>query len=70
MPLTFPTQAEQAEAEFRNATKAISLATIAKRMGASLERKFPSTRIYTFDDDTQLHASGTGAGLKIETHLP
>ena len=43
MALTFPTQAEQALAEFQEAKKTVSLATIAKRRGASVEKSFKGT---------------------------
>lgn len=69
MPLTFPTQAEQALEEFNSATKTISLATIAKRMGAVIEKSWEGT-VYTFDDDTALIVKGTGANHKVETLLP
>lgn len=67
--LSFPTMAEQAIAEFESATKTVSLATICKRLGASVEKKYPTTT-YTFDDDTSVTVQGTGANHRYETHLP
>ena len=69
MPLTFPTMAEQAVAEFRNATRTASLARIARRRGAEVERKWDHT-LYTFDDDTSIEVRGRGRAYKIETFLP
>ena len=71
--LTFPTQAEQCAQAFREATKSISLSTIARRMGAQRADKTgwaPRVRVFVFDDDTTLEASGTGASLRIETFYP
>lgn len=71
MTLTFPTMAEQALAEFRSSTKTTSIATIAKRMGATVEKEaWTGKRIYHFDDDTTLEAKGAGRGLQAETFLP
>jgi len=67
--LTFPTLAEQAVAEFHNATHTVSLATIAKRMGAMKYFEYPTTT-YVFDDDTSIEVSGRGPNHKIETFLP
>jgi len=71
MTLQFPTMAEQALAEFNASTKTVSIATIAKRMGATVEKDhWTGKRHYHFDDDTTLVASGAGKALKVETFLP
>ncbi len=70
MTLTFPTQAEQALAEFRSATKTVSLSTIAKRRGADREHEWPNTIIWTFDDDTSLVVTGRGQAHKVEVMEP
>lgn len=69
MPLTFPTMAEQARDEFRNSKVTMSIPTIAKRMGATVEKDYPVTR-YIFDDDTTLEVTGAGRAHKMETFLP
>lgn len=69
MALTFPTLAEQAADEFRNATETISVVTIAKRMGAASEND-RNVRRYIFPDDTSLEVIGRGKTHKIETFLP
>ncbi len=69
MPLTFPTMAEKALRKFRHATKTISVAVIAKRMLADVERQRGRT-VYTFDDDTRLVVTGRGRSHSIETELP
>ena len=69
MALTFPTQAELALAEFQEAKKTVSLATIAKRRGASVEKSFKGTEYY-FDDDTTLLVTGAGRAHKVEVFLP
>lgn len=69
MPLTFPTMAEQCEAAFRNAARTVSIATIARRMGAERNRVYPVTW-YTFDDDTTLEVIGVGRAHKVTTYLP
>lgn len=66
MPLTFPTMAEQAAAEFNNSKVTVSIATIAKRMGAAVENE-PPIRRYTFDDKSILEAVGRGRSHKIKT---
>ena len=43
MPLTFPTLAEQCLASFRNSTKTISLATIARDMRAEVRKGWDVT---------------------------
>lgn len=72
MTLQFPTLAEQALDQFRKATKTVALATIAKKMGADVERGGPtgSTLTYTFDDDTSIVVEGRGRNCKIRTELP
>ena len=67
--LTFPTQAEQALAEFQSSRKTISLATIAKKRGAFVEKTWGETT-YVFDDDTSLVVTGRGANHKVEARLP
>lgn len=69
MPLTFPTLAEQALAEFRSATKTISLATICKRRGAEKFFQYPVT-IWTFEDDTSVEVYGSGKAHKAVARLP
>lgn len=69
MTLTFPTMAERAVARFRDSTKTISVSVIATEMGA--EKKYRgTTRVFTFDDDSVLEATGTGGSLRLETFLP
>lgn len=68
--LTFPTIAEQVVAEFHSATKTTSIATLAKKRGADVEKSFDAGTTYRFDDDTSITLKGTGANHKIETHLP
>lgn len=70
--LTFPTLAEQCLAEFNQSKKSLSISTIASLMGAQRidEGFYPRQRVFYFDDDSSLVASGTGANLRIETHLP
>lgn len=70
MPLTFPTMAEKALAEFRAAARTVSLATIAKQHGADVERSWPCEIVYTFDDDTSLRVTGRGRAHKVEVLLP
>jgi len=72
MPLQFPTLAEQALDEFRTRPEGNSLATIARRFGATVERTstWPNEIIYTFDDDTSLKTTGRGKTHKVETLLP
>lgn len=69
MTLTFPTQAEQAAAEFRNSKRTVSLAKIAKRFGAEKQRQWDRT-VYTFDDDTSIEVFGRGKNHRFEVHLP
>lgn len=69
MTLTFPTMAEKALREFRHAKKTVSLAIVAKRMGADAEKQGNRT-VYTFDDDTKLVVSGRGPSHRVETELP
>ena len=69
MPLQFPTIAEQVAQEFRESKRTISIATLAKKRGADVDRKWPKT-IYTFDDDTQLIVEGRGKAHKFYTELP
>lgn len=68
MTLKFPTQAEQALATFRSATKTISLAKIAHDLGAEVTPGTITT--YTFDDDTSITVSGRGKSHRVETHFP
>lgn len=70
MPLQFPTMAEQALVEFRNATSTVSLAVLARRFGADVERQWPAVTIYTFDDDTALIVTGRGKSHKVVAELP
>lgn len=73
MSLIFPTQAEQCEQSFRAAIKTTSLSQVALRMGGERTRgkNWPrAIRVYVFDDDTRLEASGTGKNLRIETFHP
>ena len=67
--MEFPTLAEKALAEFRNATRTVSLATIAKRYGADVERGWQET-IYWFDDDTSLVVRGRGRAHQVEVRWP
>lgn len=67
--LTFPTMAEKIEAAFRNATKAVSVATLAKKAGAEVVKGWQNTT-YWFDDDTRLVVTGSGRNHKITTELP
>lgn len=67
--LKFPTLAEQVAAEFRAATETISIATLAKRKGATVEKTWTAT-LYVFEDDTILSVTGRGKNHKITTHLP
>ena len=69
MSLTFPTQAEQVLEQFRTSTRTVSLATIARKRGAEVERHWDHT-LYTFDDDTSLKVSGRGRAHKVEVLLP
>lgn len=69
MKLTFPTQAEQALAEFREASRTTSLAVICKRRGATREQFWDRTE-YVFDDDTTLVVRGRGRAHKVEALLP
>ncbi len=69
MTLTFPTMAEKALREFRDTTKTTSVAVVAKRMMADVERQRGRT-VYTFDDDTRLVVTGRGRSHSIETELP
>lgn len=69
MALTFPTQAEQCVRAFLSTTKTISLATIAKKMGAE-KRVADGITSYTFDDDTTLEVQGRGRQHKFETFYP
>ena len=70
--LTFPTMAEQAVAEFLDATRTVSLATIAKRREADVSHRgfAPRVTVYTFDDDTSIEVTGRGPAHKATTHLP
>lgn len=71
MTLQFPTMAEKALAEFTESTKTVSIATIAKRMGATVEKDaWTGKRSYHFDDDTTLVTSGAGRAFKAEAFLP
>lgn len=70
MTLQFPTLAEQALAEFHAATKTVSLAKIAQRMGADVAHKWPAITTYTFDDDTSLVVTGRGKAHRVEAQLP
>jgi len=70
MSLTFPTIAEQVAEEFKNSDKTNSIATIAARRGASIDRTFEGVTTYTFDDDTSLTVRGRGKAHEFETHLP
>jgi len=67
--LTFPTIAEQVLAKFNLKTKTVSLSTLALQRGAFREYDYPK-RIFTFDDDSRLIATGTGKQLKTWTELP
>lgn len=69
MPLQFPTMAEKCAREFHDSRRTISIATIAKRMGAERSYKYPVTE-YTFDDDSSLTVTGRGVAHRIETHYP
>lgn len=69
MTLQFPTIAEQVEREFRESPKTVSIATLAKRRGATVERNWTGWT-YTFDDDTTLRVTGVGRNHKVETFLP
>jgi hypothetical protein len=66
--LAFATIAEQVAAEFRDATKTASIATLAKKRRAEVERTFDGRTTYIFDDDSSLIT--TGRAHNIETHLP
>lgn len=70
--LTFPTLAEQCLTKFNQSKKSLSISTIAERMGAERidEGFYPRRRVFYFDDDTTLVATGTGVNLRVETHLP
>lgn len=70
MTLTFPTMAEQVAEEFRTATRTVSIATLARKRGAEVEKTWDSGTVYTFDDDTTLVVTGRGRAHKIETHFP
>lgn len=69
MPLSFPTQAEQCEARFRESIRTVSITTLAKTMGADKARADGVTT-FTFDDDTSLTVVGRGKSHKVQTHLP
>lgn len=71
--LTFPTIAEQVAEEFRASTRTVSVATIARKRGATVERKWDHTGLcttYVFEDDTTLEVRGRGKAHRMITHLP
>ncbi len=71
MTLQFPTIAERTLHAFQSATKTTSLATLARKAGAEVERySFPLVTIYTFDDDTSLVVTGRGKSYRAEARLP
>lgn len=70
MTLKFPTMAEVALTEFNESRKTVALATIARRMGADVEKPFEGGMIYTFDDDTSIVVEGRGKSWKARTELP
>lgn len=73
MPLTFPTMAEKALADWKAQTRTISLTIICERHGGQRETHWGSNGkeiFYVFDDDTVLSIRGTGANHKVETLLP
>ena len=67
--LTFPTQAEQALADWRAQTKTIALTTICVRHGGQRTGNKPRIE-YTFDDDSSISIEGQGQAHKVQTHLP
>jgi hypothetical protein len=67
--LKHPTLAQQAVNQFRNATKTISLAVIAKRLGAEKFQHFTHTE-HVFDDGSSLEVRGRGRSHKVEVLLP
>lgn len=69
MALEFPTMAERALKEFRDATRTVSLATIAKRHGATRVQHWDHVE-YVFEDDTTLTVRGRGRNHQVKTHLP
>ena len=69
MQLTFPTMAEQVVAAFRNATKTVSIVTLAKQQGAHVTKANGVTE-YRFDDDTTITVRGKGCSHQVESHLP
>lgn len=72
MPLTFPTQAEQAIARFKALTKTISMATIALEMKAGKEKLYDNGRVilWHFDDDTTVEIRGAGKSWRAKALLP
>jgi hypothetical protein len=68
--LTFPTLAEQALARVRESKVTLSIATVARRMGADVERSFEGETTYTFDDDTSVVTKGRGRAHVAEALLP
>jgi hypothetical protein len=76
MTLTFPTIAEQVLAEFNSSTKTVSIATLARKRGAHVNKTHSYWMankwmiIYTFDDDTSLITRGRGKSYRVETQLP
>lgn len=67
--LSFPTQAQQCLAQFNEAVSTVSIATLAKRMGAEAEQT-ATTRIYIFNDDTSLVVTGRGKSHSVQVTLP
>lgn len=67
MTLTFPTQAEQCRDAFL--AHGGSISKIARKMNAQREDEWLK-RIFVFEDDTRLIATGTGRSLTITCELP
>lgn len=70
MPLTFPTEAEKALAEFRAPENVKSLATIATRRGAETASQYPGVIIYIFEDNTALEVTKRAGQVIYKTFLP
>ena len=66
---TTPAAAQLAYDEFTERPQLRSLATIAKRHGAQVERG-QTTITYTFDDNSALVVTGRGMSHKVQVMLP
>lgn len=71
--LKHPCMAQQALDSWRAIRgRTVSLVVHTARQGNAtrLPNKWPSTIVFLFDDDTQLHISGRGANHKVEVMFP